>query len=384
MPTDFEKRCNVIARHAKDRTDVAERDRRIPDDSIRELKEAGFFRAFTPYRYGGDEVQLLPIFEGLIQIAQGCASTAWVAGLVSIHNFFFRLFEQRAQDELWANGPDLLVGSSVAPAGSARRLPGGYGVRGRWPFVSGIDHCSWALITAKVSSDHDDPKSHIFLVPSSDYSICDDWHVAGLRATGSKSIEIREELFVPEHRARLFHLNAPKPEQQNACWQDYVSWEALFRLAFVPPAIGNALAMLAAYREHIATRRAPYTGICFADKQSSLVRLAYSSADIDAARLVLRRDLEEIDQLARSSRSFPQTSVGRIFFDVAYILDRCNQAVDRLFLGSGGKALYEQSPLQRCFQDMHAIRQHAAADVDLAGELFGRLIIVSGDQSAIR
>jgi hypothetical protein len=42
----------------------------------------------------------------------------------------------------------------------------------------------------------------------------------------------------------------------------------------------------------------------------------------------------------------------------------CTQAVDVAFHGAGGGALYDTSPLQRCFRDMHAAGQHIAFSPD--------------------
>lgn len=371
-------RCTEIASLARNRAAYAEEERRVPDESIRELMDAGFFRAFTPKRYGGLESELLPLFEGLIELGRGCASTSWVAGLLSLHNFLVGLFDSRVQDELWADGPDLLVAASIAPAGSATRGSNGYWVQGRWSFASGVDHCTWAMITAPVIEENSAQSAYVFLVPQAAYTIHDDWQVSGLCATGSKSIDIKEAAFVPQYRARGFRINTlqvPKMENGPVSWHRHIPWEPLFRLAFAPPAIGNALAMLTAYREHLTIRRAPYTGILFRDKQASLVRMAYASAEVDSACLVLRRDLIELERHAKLGQPVPPGSIDRMFFDAAYIVGCCTRAVDRLFAGSGGKALYQTNPMQRHFRDMHAMSLHAAADIDTAGELFGRSLL---------
>jgi 3-hydroxy-9,10-secoandrosta-1,3,5(10)-triene-9,17-dione monooxygenase len=346
--------------------------------------DAGVFRAFTPKRYGGLESELLPVFEGLIELGRGCASTSWVAGLLSLHNFLVGLCDPRVQDELWADGPDLLMAASIAPAGSATRGSNGFWVQGRWPFASGVDHCTWAMVTAPVIEENSAPTAYVFFIPKSAYTIQDDWQVSGLCATGSKSIKIKETVFVPKHRARSFRVNTPHASKMgngSVSWHRHIPWEPLFRLVFAPPAIGNALAMLTAYREHLAIRRAPYTGMLFRDKQASLVRLAHASAEVDAACLMLRRDVIELERHAKLGQQVPPGSIDRMFFDAAYIVDCCTRAVDRLFAGSGGKALYQTNPLQRHFRDMHAMSLHAAADIDTAGELFGKsLLPIEGER----
>ena len=51
----------------------------------------------------------------------------------------------------------------------------------------------------------------------------------------------------------------------------------------------------------------------------------------------------------------------------------CTRAVDRLFAVSGASALFDSSPLQRAFRDLHAMSAHTALQFDAAAELFGRI-----------
>ena len=102
---------------------------------------------------------------------------------------------------MWNASPDLLIGSAfVFPSGHARVAEGGYVLSGRWPFSSGIDPSHWNLVGGIVRDERDRPLEHrIFLVQAKDYRIVDTWFVAGLRATGSKDVEMGE-VFVPAHR----------------------------------------------------------------------------------------------------------------------------------------------------------------------------------------
>ena len=38
-------------------------------------------------------------------------------------------------------------------------------------------------------------------MPKTDYTIIDNWFVMGMSATGSKDFQLKDEVFVPEHRA---------------------------------------------------------------------------------------------------------------------------------------------------------------------------------------
>jgi alkylation response protein AidB-like acyl-CoA dehydrogenase len=379
MTTTLKDRVIQLVPALRARAREVEGLRQIPVESIRELTEAGVFRALTPRRYGGTELDVQPLYEALIEISRGCSATGWVAGLLAIHGFLLARFEPRAQDEVWAAGPDALAASGIAPSGEAVRVEGGVRVTGRWSYASGIDHCAWITLNTHLrdpSFPDMKPTSHFVLVPAADFTVEDDWHVAGLRGTGSKSVRLAD-VFVPDHRvesglaiqagkARGLAVNSPLYQ---------ISFPALFPLVFTPPAIGTALAMIDHFRDYIATRRAAYTGTAFATRPASWVRLADAVASVDAARLLLERDLAALAHEGSSGARPAPATTERARYDVAFIVDLCRRAVDGLFAGSGGRALFETSPLQRCFRDMHAITQHAATAMDEAAERYGQFLL---------
>jgi 4-hydroxyphenylacetate 3-monooxygenase len=204
--------------------------------------------------------------------------------------------------------------------------------------------------------------------------IHDDWYVAGLRGTGSKSIHIDTPIYVPAHRS--IEVDSLGITTHIDSWLDRIPWQPLFTCAFAAPAIGIALGTIDSFCAQLQTRVAPYTGIPFRSRSTSLLRLALARAEIDSAELLLYRDLDDLEGAAqpRTISRATQSSDG-VLFDVAYGVECCARAVDRLFRGSGGRALYEDNLLQRYFRDMHAVTQHAAADLDVLGERRGRAIL---------
>jgi alkylation response protein AidB-like acyl-CoA dehydrogenase len=144
--------------------------------------------------------------------------------------------------------------------------------------------------------------------------------------------------------------------------------------AFPALGLGTATAMLEGFREHIRARIDGFSGVAFQTTSGSALRMAEAAATIDAARLVFRRDVAALDRAAQQNRPLNPGESERIMYDAPFIMDACSRAVVQLFRGSGGKALYENSPLQRHFRDIHAMTQHVAMDLDRAGETYGRLL----------
>ena len=173
----------------------------LPPATIDDFQQAGFFRIMQPKRYGGYELPPHAFFEVQMLLAEGCMSSAWVLGVVAIHNWQLGMFDARAQQDVWGKDSSILISSSYMPVGKVKHVDGGYRLSGRWGFSSGSKHCEWVFLGAVIppKSEGDAPDYRTFLVPRSDYKIIDNWDVSGLEGTGSHDIVV-EDAWVPEHR----------------------------------------------------------------------------------------------------------------------------------------------------------------------------------------
>lgn len=378
------KRLGALVPALRQRADAAEQARRVPNVSVEELTAAGLFRAFVPRRHGGDELPITEVLEGVIELAHGCTSTAWVGSLLSFHGLLAAWFDPRAQAELWAGGPDVRIASSVAPAGSALITGDGFRLSGRWSFCSGIDHSTWVMLgglptTAEhLANPRRDPTTVAtqFLVPLSACTIEDDWDVAGLRATGSKSVTLRD-VEVPAHRALPLVATEPTAGQRANPQPLYqVPWQPIFNSAFPPVALGTALANLAAFRDHIGARVNAFTGRAARTAVGPSLRLAEATARIDAALAMFQRDGRELtDAGTAPARPLSPAAQARIVYNAAFVIDQCSEAINQLWRGSGGRALHRGNAMQRHFRDIYAMTQHGAFDMDACGERYGKELL---------
>jgi 3-hydroxy-9,10-secoandrosta-1,3,5(10)-triene-9,17-dione monooxygenase len=368
-----------LVHDARRRADAAERDRKVPAETMASLRKAGLFRAFVPRVYGGDERALSEVLDAMTDLAAGCPSTAWVGALCAMHNIAACWLEKRGQDEIFADGPDVLVASSVAPMGALVPADGGFRLAGKWSFASGVEHASWIMLGATLKSESASaPPDYAFcFVRASEVALIDDWHVAGLRATGSKSLELKDVL-VPRHRVVLLKTvqDGSAPGLAIHTQPFYrLPWYPVFICAFPAVGLGTAIAMLEGFREYIRSRVDSFSGAAFQTMAGPAARIAQAAAEIDAARLVFRRDVAALDRAAQENRPLRPGESERIMYDAPFVMDACSRAVVQLFRGSGGKVLYDDNPLQRHFRDIHAMTQHVAMDLDRGGETYGRLLL---------
>jgi 3-hydroxy-9,10-secoandrosta-1,3,5(10)-triene-9,17-dione monooxygenase len=357
------------------RTAKADELRRIPDETIADFREAGFFKMLQPSRWGGLEVDPGTFFDVQMAVASACPSSAWVLGVVAVHAWQLALFPLQAQEDVWGKDPGTLISSSYAPTGKIARAEGGYRISGRWSFSSGCDHCLWVFLGGFVPPEAEGkpPEMRTFLLPRSDYRIDDNWHVAGLKGTGSKDIVV-ENAFVPEHRTHKLIDGFKRQSPGNA-----VNEAPLYKLPFgqifvrsvSTSAIGAAEGALAAFLSIAAKRVAAGDGAKVAEDPTTQTVCARAAMLVDEARLVLHRNFTEMMELARAGKDIPVDRRVRFRHDSSMAVVKSVEAVDLLFTASGGRAIFLDSPLLRYFLDVHAARAHYANNPDKPGRNFG-------------
>src|SRR5689334_4199042 len=190
-------RARALLPQFRDRAARTEGLRRLPPETERDLHEAGLFRIVQPKRVGGSELDYVALVDCAEILGKADASVAWNFANLASHHWMLGMFEKRAQDRVWEKDPNALIASSfIFPAGRARKAEGGYRLRGRWPFSSGVASCEWNMLASVVSSDDeaDGIEYRIFLVHKNDYTIVDTWDAVGLRGTGSNDVEVKDAI----------------------------------------------------------------------------------------------------------------------------------------------------------------------------------------------
>src|SRR6202163_3462948 len=204
-PPDYAEllaRAEALVPVLRERAGRTEELRRLPDETLDALHRSGLFRILQPRRVGASELPFRSIVELVAVIGRGCGSTAWVLANLAAHHWLLGMWPPEAQDEVWGQSPDNLIGSAlIFPRGRAQKVEGGYRLSGRWPFSSGVDPAAWNLIGGIVNDEESGESGpRIFLLPASDYTVIDTWHVIGLAGTGSKDVAV-EDVFVPAYRS---------------------------------------------------------------------------------------------------------------------------------------------------------------------------------------
>ncbi|MGO7420624.1 acyl-CoA dehydrogenase family protein, partial [Rhizobium ruizarguesonis] len=103
-----------------------EKSGRVPARNIDLLRSAGYFDIVKPARFGGDQGSFAELVDANIELSSACASTGWVAGLLSAHQWLLAMFDERVQQEVWGRDQDALLCGSYAPVRMAECVKGGF------------------------------------------------------------------------------------------------------------------------------------------------------------------------------------------------------------------------------------------------------------------
>ena len=347
----------------RERAAQCKAERNVPDATIADFHAAGFFKLLQAEQYGGYAMDPQVFYAVGLELAKACPSSAWVLGVVAVHNWQLALFDDQAAQDVWGDDPTTLISSSYAPVGKVKPVEGGYQLSGRWSFSSGSQHCKWVFVGAVVPLPDDPFNMHnyrTFLVPIADYEIVDNWDVVGLQGTGSHDLVI-DDVFVPEHRTHkvidAFHCDNPG----NA-----VNTAPLFRMPFMQvfvravctASLGACEGALEHYIDIAKTRVAG--PVPMRDDPVAKRLAAEVKSEIEQMKLVMYRNFDQMMDCTRAGEPIPIEDRLRYRYDSAIVADRCLELSGRMLKASGSGGIRIGSDLLAKHLDILASQAHVA------------------------
>ncbi len=364
----------------RERLPLGQELRRLPDENVADLLESGLFGVMKPKRYGGSELGTQTMIDVTIELASADPSTGWVYMLWSAHMWLQSLWPVQAMDEMWAN-PNGLASSVVTTTGDVVEVDGGYRWTGRGLFSSGVDHCDWLTAAVPVKRDGEVLEDRRWLlIPREDFEIIDDWHTAGLRGTGSKTI-VLDDVFIPEHRsvsATAVETGlAPGREVNTHPMYGAISG-ANFTGAMSAPAIGAARGLAEAIiaRHHakaksvVGSTNNPYVGDGLS---TTMARLSYAAAQIDASHARLLVDAQQY--ATTPAKDVTTEERQRLRRNMAFTAQAARRAANELFEECGGSGLLETSILQQLWRDTNGAAAHHGLTWDWQGDAWSKAAV---------
>jgi alkylation response protein AidB-like acyl-CoA dehydrogenase len=365
---DMVARTEAMLPAIAERALQTEHERRIPQETLDEIRAAGLNRVMQPVRWGGCGLEFDAFFEISWRLSSACGSTGWVYSVAAVQSWELGLAPEAAQEDVFGSG-DVWSCSAFNPRGAkVEAAEGGWRLSGRWQYSSGCLHADWAMLGAIVP-EFAGPV--LLLVPRADFRIEDTWHVSGLRGTGSNDIVIDEPVFVPGHRYVPTAGNIAAAS--NGCGSYGAPPPSITPWGLVTPVIGMAQGALNAYEQATRTRVASFSGREVAKMAGPQMRVSAAAAALDAARALARRDIREVIERGARGEAFSDEDRVRLRRDHAYVADLCYNATMMIARGAGASSLFETNPIQRFMRDVHAGSMQIVANWDEQAESYGRV-----------
>ena len=376
------ERARGLAAGIRELSGKTEQDRVVPPETFQAFKDAELLRAFVPDAYGGHALDFPTVIEISREIARACGSSGWCLAICTLHNGMVAGLSAAAQEEVFGPSPDSVVCGVFMPGGVATAVEGGYRLTGGWDFASGCDHASHALLAAGVRPDPEaDPTGFgNFLVRREDFSIEDNWYVAGLSGTGSRRVVVEDVFVAEEFSSQRSHGQmAENPSASERGKRDGgfrglpMNSVATLGLAGVP--IGIARGALEDFRDRLASKVRVGTFRGPQDQVGAQMRLSEAAAEVDSVELLVLRDCEEMERTFAEGKEATLEQRGRYRRDAAYAFHICARAVARLLPASGAHSIFRDNPLQRALRDTQVMAAHIVADWDMSRETYAKALL---------
>ncbi|NMO03667.1 oxidoreductase [Gordonia sp. TBRC 11910] len=382
-PDEVVARVRALAPLIAANSASGEEARRVVDESITALTEAGAFRVAQPTRYGGYATSMRTMLDVSAAVGEADGGTAWVVTLCNVCAWMTGLFPERAQDDVWADNPDARVSGVLSPTAEATRIDGGFRVTGRWYYNSGSWHADWAVLGIPITDENGDIVDQgLALVPRTDLDLEETWFVAGMRSSGSNCL-IATDIVVPDHRI----VRVP-----GAIDGDYLADhpdEALYRSSFVPilslvlagPQLGMGRRALEIVREKAPKKAISYTFYAAqSDSVAFQLQIAEAAMMIDTAHLHAYRAADDIDRAAARGEYLDVLTRTRVRADTGWVLDHVTRAIDILLSAHGAGSFADVNPLQRIWRDSAVAARHAVTLPAVNYEIYGKALLGRDDQ----
>jgi len=339
--------------------DEIERRREVTPEVVDAMIQRGIFKMLLPRSIGGAELDPLTYTAVLELLAQAEGSTAWCLGQNSGCSMIAPYLAPEIAREIFGPRQGILAwGPDVPNAGRCVAVEGGYRLSGQWGFATGSRHATWLGCHVPIFeadgtqrlAPNGRPAVRTMLFPKSEARIIDNWHVLGLRGTGSDSYAL-EEHFIPQRftagRDNFEELREPGPLYQFTSGMIYA-------MSFSHVSMGIARGAYDAFIE-IARDKVP-RGAKGTLRENNVIQsqIAQCEARLKSARAYLRNVIAEMWEEAQQTGKISADHHPQLRLAATWAIHQARDVVATVYHAAGATAIFESNPLERRMRDIHA------------------------------
>ena len=349
----------------------AEELRTLPPASVTALRDSGLFLLKLPAVLGGaeaDPVTQLDVIEAVTYIdpAAGWCLFIGAAG-VGMSGAFL---PDTAIAQMFSGDRVPTLAGALMP-GTAVSVSGGYRVTGRWSWGSGIRHAEWLSAQAVVNRAGGGPREVIACVfPAARAEIHDNWHVVGMKGTGSCDFSV-SDLFVPEEFT--YNLARSGPRRGGPLYR--LGWPGFVTNEHAAFALGVGRRALDAIIELAQSKRRGY-GKQVPLAERAVFQRAVGEGDLRlrAARALVVEVLEKAWTTVCEGRQPEPRLQAEMRSAAALVTDVALEIATSAFRYGAGTAVFLSHILQRCLRDLYVAATHLMVS-DSSYENYGQFLL---------
>ncbi len=379
-------RARALAPLIRQYAQAGEELRALAPEVVQALRDADLFRVVTPKRLGGMGCNMRTFLDVLMELGRADGAAAWAVGLLGAGNWFASLFSPECQADVFTDNPDVAIcGVFQTPKNYTSEhveVDGVKGIRvsGDFPYASGSANADWTTLGLDMRLDPAEaPDIGLGLVPISEVTIKESWFTAGMRATSSNTLVVRD-VFIPYYRIQPFGNLATGNYYRAASQEplDYAAFFGLSEIALTGMHIGMARAVIEHTIEKSATKSVAYTIFPqVSESPTHQMELANAVCEVDQAYLLLARAAADVDVWSERLEQPDTMTRARIRMDAGQASKLCRGAINRLMSVNGASSFVESSPLQRYWRDSEMSSRHALVMSEMAVHIYGRALFGS-------
>lgn len=362
-----------IAENARE----AEANRRVGDDVMSALREAGALATFIPSRFGGSDRNVADFLRISRHVGLYDGGTAWVVTLASLGSWMSTFYSSQTQDEMRSANPLAAVSAVVAPSAQVQRVEGGFRVTGKWYYNSASWYSDAAILGVPLLDENGELADHgLVFIPRDQYRIDDTWFTAGMRASASNCVVV-EDVFVPKTHYVSFpgviagHF--PGADVDGVNHVTHADPLALFALGLIGPLLGLGSAAVEYATNHMS-KQIVLTNRTRRESATHLSELAKAAILVDTAHLHAFRAADLLDSAARETRLLTTLESGQVRADTGWAADCIVEAINILLNVNGAGSFAESNPLQRMWRDANVAARHGAVTSIQGWETYGQAL----------
>jgi alkylation response protein AidB-like acyl-CoA dehydrogenase len=368
-----------ISALARELAPETERQRRLSDDLVSQLRASGLMLAGAPREVGGLELAPGIALGCAEEIARGDASAGWCVSIAATSSLLAAYLPAEDRGELFGDPREIAAGV-WAPRGKGRPVDGGVVVSGRWAYCSGITQAAVFFAGCIIDNDQDPagakPTPSVIAIPQDELEIVDTWHTLGLRGTGSHDV-VADELFIPG--ARVFSL-LDGPVLDHALYRFPIF--GYFALSIGAAALGNARGAIDEFAALATHKVGQGSSRTLAQRSATHAAVAEAESSLRAARAMYYEATEAAWDAAQEEEPVPVTLRNDLRLAATHAVRTSADVVRAMYDLGGGTAIYDDSPLQRRFRDAHTATAHFQVNA-ASREVPGRILLGQEADSAL-